>query len=158
MRLLTYEQLRAEKGIPYCRDHLRRKCKKGEFPSPIELSESRIAWLEGDVDAWIGQRAASSRWRAPDAEPPPLKVGPLREPQPRAPAHNGVTTSYLACFPDPVPDGEVLVHNRVRPAKRGGTRGFRFWLQVPSPDLSACHCGWAAELGQHFTTTAAAAE
>jgi hypothetical protein len=32
----------------------------------------------------------------------------------------------------------VLVHNHVvPPAKRSGTRGFRFWLQPPPPVLCA---------------------
>jgi hypothetical protein len=27
-----------------------------------------------------------------------------------------------------IPPGQVIVHNRVRPARRLGTRGFRAWL------------------------------
>jgi prophage regulatory protein len=57
MRLLTFPQVKA-KGIPWCRDHLRRKANAGEFPAPIALSDSRIAWLESEVDDWITARAA----------------------------------------------------------------------------------------------------
>ena len=56
-RLLTVPQLK-DKGSPRCRDHLRRKAKAGEFPAPIPISDSRIAWDEAEVDAWIEARAA----------------------------------------------------------------------------------------------------
>jgi hypothetical protein len=60
---------------------------------------------------------------------------------------------YLARLPARVPPGSVLVHNNVRPTRRLGSRGFRAWL---SPAASArgvrCRCGWAPELGAHFTT------
>jgi predicted DNA-binding transcriptional regulator AlpA len=52
MRLLRFEDL-ALKGISYGRDHLRYKCKAGEFPSPVQISPKRIAWREDDVDQWI---------------------------------------------------------------------------------------------------------
>ena len=64
MRLVTFNQLRPEKGIAYSRDHLRRKCAAGEFPKPISLSERRIAWIEAEVDAHLaslaGQRSQPS--------------------------------------------------------------------------------------------------
>jgi predicted DNA-binding transcriptional regulator AlpA len=53
MKLITFPELKTKKGIPYCRDHLRRKCAAGEFPKPIALSNKRIAWIEGEVDDWI---------------------------------------------------------------------------------------------------------
>lgn len=52
MRLLRYDDL-ALKGINYGRDHLRHKCKAGEFPRPVQISPKRIAWREEDIDAWI---------------------------------------------------------------------------------------------------------
>ena len=57
MRILTFDQLKA-KGIPYCREQVRRKAKAGEFPPPISLSNHRIAWIEAEIDAWIETRAA----------------------------------------------------------------------------------------------------
>ncbi len=52
---------------------------------------------------------------------------------------------YLKAVPrKPLPQGEVIVHNRVKPARRGGTRGFRFWAQgFDAARLEVCHCGWA---------------
>jgi prophage regulatory protein len=58
MRVLTFDQLKPEKGIVYSRDHLRRKVAAGEFPAPIPISERRIAWVESEVDAWLAERAA----------------------------------------------------------------------------------------------------
>jgi hypothetical protein len=59
---------------------------------------------------------------------------------------------YVQTIPDAtrVPDGMVLVHNHVRPARRQGERGFRFWLQVASGRLEPCECGWAPEAGGHY--------
>jgi prophage regulatory protein len=57
MRLLTFNQLKA-KGVPYCREQVRRKAKAGEFPRPVDLSNRRITWIETEVDAWIEQRVA----------------------------------------------------------------------------------------------------
>jgi prophage regulatory protein len=53
MKVLTFGELQRIKGIPYCRDHLRRKVKAGEFPKPIELGDHRIAWIEEEVDAYL---------------------------------------------------------------------------------------------------------
>ena len=56
MRLITFGRLALEKGIVYSRDHLRRKCNAGEFPKPISISAKRIAWSEGEVDAWLAAK------------------------------------------------------------------------------------------------------
>jgi prophage regulatory protein len=53
MKVLTFSELQRIKGIPYCRDHLRRKVNAGEFPKPIELGDHRIAWIEEEVDAYL---------------------------------------------------------------------------------------------------------
>jgi prophage regulatory protein len=53
MRLLTFTELKQQKGIPYCRDHLRRKVNAGEFPKPIDFGPGRIAWIEEEVDAYL---------------------------------------------------------------------------------------------------------
>jgi hypothetical protein len=51
---------------------------------------------------------------------------------------------YLKTVPIALPpDGRVIVHNYVRPAKRLGGRGFRAWLQFADDHLEACHCGFA---------------
>jgi predicted DNA-binding transcriptional regulator AlpA len=57
MRILTFEELGPLKGIPWTRDHVRRKCRDGEFPAPIQLSAARIGWIEAEVDRWLEERA-----------------------------------------------------------------------------------------------------
>jgi prophage regulatory protein len=64
MRLLTFSQLKPEKGWPYCRDHTRRLVKAGEFPAPVPLSEKRVAWVEAEVDACLEQRVAQRDQKA----------------------------------------------------------------------------------------------
>ena len=59
MKLITFAQLKPEKGIPYCRVHLMRKVEAGEFPPPVDLSDRRIAWIESEVDEWVSDRAAA---------------------------------------------------------------------------------------------------
>jgi predicted DNA-binding transcriptional regulator AlpA len=61
MRLISFAQLATVKGIPWGRDHLRRKIKLGEFPQPILLSSKRIAWTEEAVDDWLAEKAAASK-------------------------------------------------------------------------------------------------
>ena len=55
-----------------------------------------------------------------------------------------------------IPPGAVVAHNNVRPARRQGTRGFRFWTQARTaePKLVRCGCGWAPELREHFVPAA----
>ena len=63
------------------------------------------------------------------------------------------TLAYLSRLPATIPPDVVLVHNRVRPTRRLGSRGFRAWLSRPdAPRLRVCDCGFAPELGRHFTT------
>jgi hypothetical protein len=57
---------------------------------------------------------------------------------------------HLQKFPASVPPGKVLVHNHIQPARRAGTRGFRYWLADPSDKVERCPCGWAPELGEHY--------
>ena len=68
MRLLTFTELQRQKGIPYCRDHLRRLVKAGRFPRPIELGARRIAWSEEEVNSHIEQLVAK-RNAAPEPKP-----------------------------------------------------------------------------------------
>jgi prophage regulatory protein len=56
MRVIPYGRLSPDKGIKYCRDHLRKKCKAGEFPKPIQISDKRIAWIEDEIDAWLAAK------------------------------------------------------------------------------------------------------
>ncbi len=58
--------------------------------------------------------------------------------------------TYPREIPRGVTDGQVLVHNHVRPARHQGARGFRFWLQEPDATLDRCECDWAPEVAEHY--------
>src|SRR5438105_4767664 len=75
MKLLSFPELKAKKGIPYCRQHIDRRVKTGTFPPPIKLGERSNAWIEAEVDAWIEERIKASlgRRRAAGGGGPPMK-------------------------------------------------------------------------------------
>ncbi len=62
-------------------------------------------------------------------------------------------TEYLSEVPANVPAGHVVVHDRVKSARRLGrlgVHGFRAWLEpVGTADREPCPCPWAPELGGH---------
>ena len=58
-KVITRSNLKAEKGIPYCADHLRRMEGKGLFCQSFDLGAGRRAYLEAEVDEWLAIRAAS---------------------------------------------------------------------------------------------------
>ena len=61
-------------------------------------------------------------------------------------------TRYLPYIPRKIPDGKILVHNRVRPVSPIGLNGFRIWTQLltDEPRLVVCNCGWAPHLEKHY--------
>ena len=56
--LIIFSELKPRKGIPYCRDHLRRLWKAGKFPKPIDVGPGRLAWIEAEIDAHIEEMVA----------------------------------------------------------------------------------------------------
>jgi hypothetical protein len=73
------------------------------------------------------------------------------------------TLYYLNAIPrEPPPPGQVVVHNRVRPTRQLGSRGFRAWTASTEPGpppesglgwrhtVERCDCGWAPELPAHY--------
>ena len=63
-RLLTKRQLNTVKGIPYHPEHIMRLVRQGKFPAPFRLHDSpnsRVVWLEEDIDAYILRMAALIR-------------------------------------------------------------------------------------------------
>lgn len=57
MKVLTPDQL-PEKGIRFSRPHLWRLVKEKQFPRPIKLGATRIAWVETEIDAWLRAKVA----------------------------------------------------------------------------------------------------
>jgi hypothetical protein len=60
--------------------------------------------------------------------------------------------NYLDRVPETVPEGQVVVHNRVRPTLRLGSRGFRAWLADAGDERhERCGCDWThGRLSEHF--------
>jgi hypothetical protein len=51
---------------------------------------------------------------------------------------------YVTAIPrKELPEGRVLVHNRVTPYAKIGMNGFRAWTQLKTDRLVQCHCDWA---------------
>jgi prophage regulatory protein len=59
LRLLSFNELRTLKGVPYSRTEIRRKERAGAFPKHVRLGDgigACIAWVEGEIDAWLTER------------------------------------------------------------------------------------------------------
>ena len=56
MKLLSYAELKKEKGVSYSRSHLRRLIQQRLFPPPIEIGPGRQFWVSEEVDAYVRQR------------------------------------------------------------------------------------------------------
>lgn len=46
--------------VPISGATLWRKCKAGQFPKPVKLSERVTAWRVGDVRAWLDAQGAAA--------------------------------------------------------------------------------------------------
>jgi prophage regulatory protein len=56
--LIPYRDLKA-KGIGYSKSHLWRLERTGQFPKRVPISASRYAYVESEVDAYIGNLIAA---------------------------------------------------------------------------------------------------
>jgi prophage regulatory protein len=56
MKILTYEDLRPVKGVPYSRVQLWRLEKQKRFPKRVTLGPGKHGWPEHEIDAWIESR------------------------------------------------------------------------------------------------------
>jgi len=59
VRLLSYDELKPQKGIGYSKSHIWRLEKEHKFPRRVPIGESRHGWIEDEIDNWIAERAAS---------------------------------------------------------------------------------------------------
>jgi prophage regulatory protein len=64
VRLLSYDELRPLKGIPYSKVHIWRLEREGKFPKRVPLGESRHGWVDTEIDEWISKRMASRNQEA----------------------------------------------------------------------------------------------
>ena len=63
-RFLNYDQLRADKGIPWSKVQLWRLEKAGRFPKRVKLGEGTMMWVEGEIDAYKAQLLAEREKKA----------------------------------------------------------------------------------------------
>lgn len=56
--LIPYECL-SDKGITLSKCQIWRLEKAGTFPKRVRVSAARHAWVESEIDAWIGERIAA---------------------------------------------------------------------------------------------------
>ena len=59
MRYLRFPQLKSEKGISFCRMHVDRLERAGQFPKRVRIGANSIGWIEEEVDAWQSAQAAA---------------------------------------------------------------------------------------------------
>lgn len=45
--------------IPYSRSTIYQLVAQGKFPKPISLGDRAVAWVEADIDKWMGDRIAA---------------------------------------------------------------------------------------------------
>jgi prophage regulatory protein len=58
MKILTYDDLKPQKGISYSKVQIWRLEKNNKFPKRVQLGPGRHGWLESEINDWIGVRAA----------------------------------------------------------------------------------------------------
>jgi prophage regulatory protein len=79
MRVLSFDELKPQKGIRLSREQIRQKRKDGTFPEPLAMGENSVAWLESEIDAWIESRPRAIAATDNQAGPtPPVSPSPFQ--------------------------------------------------------------------------------
>jgi prophage regulatory protein len=72
LKLLSFNELRPKKGIPYTRQHLARLENAGRFPKRVKFpGGNRVGWIEEEIDAMQAAMAAARDPLPPSPEPIP---------------------------------------------------------------------------------------
>jgi prophage regulatory protein len=58
-KLLTFNELKSVKGIPFTRRHIDRLEDNGDFPVRVAIGQHRVAWVESEIDAHMAERLAA---------------------------------------------------------------------------------------------------
>jgi prophage regulatory protein len=56
MKVLSYDELRTEKGIRFSPQWIRKLIKQERFPAPVSLGEQTRGFVEAEIDSWIAAR------------------------------------------------------------------------------------------------------
>jgi len=62
MRVLSYPDLKAEKGIRFTRQHIHRLVQQKKFPAPVKLGQQTNAWIEAEVFLALRNFVVSGFW------------------------------------------------------------------------------------------------
>jgi prophage regulatory protein len=62
-RLLTFDELR-DHGVPFHRSHIHRLETKGKFPRRVPIGDSRVGWIEEEVDDYVAGKIKARSTRA----------------------------------------------------------------------------------------------
>ena len=65
-RVLTFPQLKSEKGIPWSRQHIGRLARAGRFPKGRKLGPNTKVWDEPEIDTYLADPEDWIRRRADD--------------------------------------------------------------------------------------------
>jgi prophage regulatory protein len=76
VRFLRFPDLKLEKGIPFTRMHLDRLEKAGLFPQRVHLAPMTVAWVEGEIDAFLREKLADRAKKRADRPEIKTNAGP----------------------------------------------------------------------------------
>lgn len=51
---------KVQNRVPFSRSTIYAKIRSGDFPSPVKISENRIAWDSEVIDQWIAEKLAAA--------------------------------------------------------------------------------------------------
>jgi prophage regulatory protein len=55
-KLITFEELKPQFGIPYTRVWISKLEADGKFPKHVSIGENRIGWIESEIAAWVAAK------------------------------------------------------------------------------------------------------
>jgi prophage regulatory protein len=58
MAYLRFRELKPAKGIPFCRQHIRRLQKVGKFPLSVPFGAGTEVYISEEIDQWKADRIA----------------------------------------------------------------------------------------------------
>src|SRR6516164_9322011 len=117
LRLLTFKELKALKGVPYSRTQIRRLEHAGTFPMHVTLGDgdgAYIAWVEAEIDDYIVEKMRARPAPAPSGERRlafPRASRPCHQ-VPRTPHRSKVSHQDTARLPSCSPESQAKRHRQ----------------------------------------------
>jgi prophage regulatory protein len=70
IKILSFPELKTEKGIPFSRQWVAKLVKAKQFPAPVKLGLASNGFIEAEIDEWIIARINERDAKAPKKSPP----------------------------------------------------------------------------------------